>query len=334
MPLLSDKQLVEILINGSIQFNRYFAIVILLFGTIGNILNCLVLSRPSLRSNPCAFLFLISSIANIISIISGLLTRILAGWNLDFTATNSSLCKFRVYIMFVSRTIALWLIALATVDRWYSSCRQYRRRQLGSLQNAQRGTIIITIFSCLLYYQVFYCYDANLANAPLQCYGKTVICRLITDITYAFITILCPLLLMSIFGLMTLSNIRAVHSAILLKKEEVYMDKKLLSITNAHRTRLRKVNRYLRHVLSRQIILLTLLTLPQAIEKIYTTSTMNTNKSLLHTTIDKFIYNIVLLLSYIASGMPFYIYTLSGGSVFRNALFNLFICRTRHEYYL
>jgi hypothetical protein len=229
--------------------------------------------------------------------------------------------------MFVSRTIAFWLIALATIDRWCSSCNEYQRRQISSLRNAQRGTIIITISSSLLYCSIIYCYDANLANAPLQCYGKTVICRLITDISYASITILCPLLLMFAFGLMTISNIRRTYSVTLTNKEVINKKtgntRRTLAMTFAQQERRKRIDRYLRRVLFRQIILLTLFTLPQVIEKLYTTLTMNTRKSSLHTTIESFIYNIVLLLTFVASGMPFYIYTLSGGSIFRTTFFNL-----------
>jgi hypothetical protein len=67
--------------------NRSFAIFILIFGSIGNILNFFVLSQRTLRSNPCALRFLISSVANIISIFVGIPTRILAGWNMDPTYT-------------------------------------------------------------------------------------------------------------------------------------------------------------------------------------------------------------------------------------------------------
>ncbi|CAF0762231.1 unnamed protein product [Adineta steineri] len=322
----SEIYLTILLSDISTQFNRYISIIILLFGTIGNFLNCLVLSQPSLKSNPCAFFFLISSIANIISIISGLSTRILAGWNLDVTMTDTLSCKFRAYIMFVSRTIAFWLIALATVDRWCSSCNQYQRRKMSSLRNAQKGSIIIIILCSLIYCQIFYCYDANLIDTPLQCYGKTVICRFITDITYAFITVICPILIMSIFGLMTISNIRQTYSVILSKKDVNNRNsrcRRTLTMTCAQRERWRRIDRYLRHVLFRQVILLTLLTLPQMIEKLYTTITVNTKKSSLHITIDTFVYNIVLLLSFAASGMPFYIYTLSGGSIFRTTFLKL-----------
>lgn len=319
----TDGNLIILLNNISVQFNRYFSILILLFGTIGNLLNCLVLSQPSLRSNPCTFLFLISSIANVISILSGLSTRMLAGWNLDFTVTNETFCKLRVYIMFVSRTIAFWLIALATVDRWCSSCSQCHRRQISSLRNAQHGAIIITICSSLFYCQVFYCYDANLINAPLQCYGKTVICRLITDLTYGFLTVIFPILIMSIFGIMTIMNIRKTYSVALFKKKIFDENARILTMTCAQRERWKKIDRYLRHVLFRQVILLTIFTLPQVIEKLFTTLTMNTRKSPLQMTIERCIYNFVLLLTYVASGMPFYIYTLSGGSVFRTTLLNL-----------
>jgi hypothetical protein len=241
---------------------------------------------------------------------------------MDITNMNSFVCKFRAFVLFFSRTIAFWLIAYATVDRWYSSCYQYQRRKLSSLKNAQRATIWIIILSILLYGQVIYCYESNLILAPLQCYGKTIPCRLLTDLTYALITILCPLLMMSVFGFLTIANIRQTYSTILSRRKELEDKKQTLSLTPAQRERWKRIDRYLRHVLFIQIIFLTILTMPQVIEKFYTTFTINMNKSLLHITIDKFVYNFVLLLTYLASGIPFYIYTLSGGSIFRTTLLN------------
>ncbi|CAF4138465.1 unnamed protein product, partial [Adineta steineri] len=77
----------DFLNNISNDLNRYFGIFVFLFGLIGNILNILVLSQRPLRSNPCALLFLASSVSNLIAIVSGLFTRILSGWNLDPTST-------------------------------------------------------------------------------------------------------------------------------------------------------------------------------------------------------------------------------------------------------
>ena len=67
--------------------------------------------------------------------------------------------------------------------------------------------------------------------------------------------------------------------------------------------------------------LLFIITLPQAIERLYTAFNGSFD-SKLHATIDMFIYNIVLLFTYLASAMPFYIFTLTGGSLFRKVLLN------------
>lgn len=308
----------------SIQFNRYLSILIFLFGTVGNLLNCLVLSRPPLRSNPCIFYFLVSSIANMISISVGLSTRILSGWSLDPTTTNAVACKARAFSMFVSRSVAFWLIALATVDRWLSSSSHYQRRQLSTLHNAQQGTAAVIVVSSLLYAQVLYCYNTNVLSAPLRCYGKTITCRLITDLTYATVTILCPLLIMALFGTLTISNVRQRYSMSPSQKQLIGL-KELHGKKGLRSTRSRRrIDRYLRHVLFTQIVFLAVLTVPQAIEKFYTTLTIHLMKSALYVSVHTFIYNIALLLAYLASGMPFYIYTLSGGSVFRNALMDVF----------
>ena len=123
----SDTDLITLLNNVSMQLNRYFAIFIFLFGTIGNIINVLVLSQRPLRSNPCAWLLLVSSIVYSISILTGLLPRFLSTWNADVSSTNQVLCKIRIFIFFNSYTVAFWLIVLATFDRWLSSSTNVNR---------------------------------------------------------------------------------------------------------------------------------------------------------------------------------------------------------------
>ncbi len=90
-----DVSLIASLNNVSSMLNRYFAIAIFIFGTIGNVLNCLILLQPTLRSNPCSLFFLVSSIAHLTFIYSGLTTRMLSGWAVDLTNTIGWLCKLR-----------------------------------------------------------------------------------------------------------------------------------------------------------------------------------------------------------------------------------------------
>jgi len=328
----SNQTIITFLNNASIQLNRYLSIIIYLFGTIGNILNILILSQGILRSNSCAFIFLISSIASLIAILSGLTDRIIAGWTVDLIDTINWLCRLRGIILFTSRMIALWLITLATFDRWLLSCTNIRRRQMRTLKNARRGTILIIILSILLNTPLIYCLQANLIDTPVKCYGKTSICRIYTDMMYGCGSILIPVVLMTCFSIMIILNVHRTRRRI-----ETFD----IRINNIRPRRRKKKDRQLLIMLLVQVIFIVILTFPQAIQKLYETMTLDLDgatKSSLKIAIENFIFNFVVQLTYLASGLPFYIYTLSGGSIFRNACWQIFrtcsqkiICRNNEH---
>jgi hypothetical protein len=309
----SDNNTALLLNNLTIQFNRYFGIFIFIFGIIGNLLNILVLSQKTLRKNPCAWYFLMSSITSLISFFSGLTTRILSGWHLDYSDVNQGLCKVRGFVVFAFITATFWLITMAAIDRWLASSTLATHRRKSTLKNAQRGTIVIIILSIGLYTQMLFCYEANLVNTPTKCYSKSSGCRFVSDLSFALISILFPLLLMISFGLKTISNIRQSHLRI------------HTQITNpsGQQNLYRKTDRQLLLMLFSQVILLTILSIPLPIQRFYSTFTSNYSKTLLQQSISNFAYNLSVLFIYLANGISFYIYTISGGNTFRKALFNL-----------
>jgi hypothetical protein len=79
----SNEHFIEYIDYVASKIDQYFASFIFIFGVVGNCLNILVLSQLNLRSNLCAWLFLMSSIADLISILFGLVTRIMARWPTD-----------------------------------------------------------------------------------------------------------------------------------------------------------------------------------------------------------------------------------------------------------
>jgi hypothetical protein len=132
------------------------------------------------------------------------------------------------------------------------------------------------------------------------------------------------LVFMFIFGLMTILNVRKSQAR--LQPVTMTMNDhghSLATVTTGHSTQRKKSDRHLLIMLFIQVSLMLLFTLPLAIYKLYTTMTRNVLKSTLENTIENLIFNIFLLFLYVSCGMPFYIYTLSGGSVFRKALFGL-----------
>ncbi|CAF3202283.1 unnamed protein product [Rotaria socialis] len=316
----SDALLIAYLNNVLAQINFYFGMFIFTFGIAGNILNILILSQRPLRTNSCAIIFFGSSTAGIIAIVSGLVSRVLSGVTTDLSATVNWICRLRGFIIFSSRAVTFWLIMFASVDRWLLSSTNALRRQLSSMKNSLRGIGIITIISIIIHSQLFYCYEANLVDTPLQCFTKNIPCRLMNDLTFAIITILIPLIFIILFGLMTISNMRLTR---------IRVEPTAVAIANVATQKIstRKSSKKIDHRLFRmlfvQSVCLGLFTLPLAIEKLYATLTMDMQKSALQTTIENFIYQVALINTFFAVGMPFYVNILAGGSIYRNGLFSL-----------
>jgi hypothetical protein len=159
---------------------------------------------------------------------------------------------------------------------------------------------------------------------PQRCYGASSACRLFDGIFYASIVVVFPCFLMLVFGCMTINNIHQSRRAI--RPNDIPM-----SITNQQTKNLStaqlkikmKNERNLTKMLLIQVFILILFTLPQACNSLYATITYGRNKSVLQKAFDQFFYNLTLLLSYMAVGLPFYMYTLTG-SVFRSTLMQLF----------
>lgn len=76
----NNNDLVLSINNATMQINRHLAALMLLFGTIGNTLNILVLNEQTLKNIPCTIYLCCSSISSIIFLWSALLTRVLQGY--------------------------------------------------------------------------------------------------------------------------------------------------------------------------------------------------------------------------------------------------------------
>ncbi|CAF1154726.1 unnamed protein product [Adineta ricciae] len=250
----------------------------------------------------------------------------MAGYTVDLTSTVEWICRTRNFILYTSRTITLWLIAFATIDRWLSTCINANRRQISTLKNTRRCIIVILIFSILLNIPILCCYQANLTGALRGCYGSTYICRVVTDVIYAVITTLFPLCLMIGFGIMIIQNTRYTRNriqAIPMVSMSIEPPRTFTNLTRDQQQAKRKINRHLLKMLSVQVTLFIILTCPHAIQKAYTSISASTSTQSIQSAIENFIFNFVTLMNFTASGISFYIYTLSGGSLFRNALFQL-----------
>ncbi|CAF3670988.1 unnamed protein product [Rotaria sp. Silwood1] len=324
---LSDVDMIATINNATLQLVRYCSIFIFLFGSIGNILNVLILSQTSFRRNPCAVLFLFSSVVNFIAILSGLLSRILSGWGADLTATTRFFCKLRGFVVNIARSVAIWYILFAIIDRWLLSSLKLHHRQMSSLKNAKRAMIISLMLAIVVFSHIIYCHEPNLINAPQKCYGITIACRFVTDISFILLAIV-PLPLMLMFGLMTIYNIRQSRGRV--ANRNTSMVTNTVTATTNQRHRMTKQDQNLLIMLLVQICILFILSIPLAIQKLHSAIVTGRTPSALQVAIEDLVYNLAQLLHFVANGMPFYIYTLVGGNVFRKALAKFFI-HIRHK---
>jgi hypothetical protein len=296
----------------SFQMNRYMSIIIILFGSIGNILNLFIFSRPKHRTNPCAIYFFYASIAGLIALYSGLISRVFAGFSLDESATTQGLCPLRAFIVWVSTTASSWFLTYATVDRYCISCRDANRRNLSNLRFTHRLMIITLVGGSLVFGETFYCYVPNLRNSPLTCYGRNMICRLYNEIASALFFVFIPSTIMLIFGYATVRNVRKLLSSIA-----------PAIVTQGTAKTMKKTDRQLIQMLIIQIILSIIFNIPLAVHRLYLTSTLNVVKSPLRTAIENLCFQAFYLFSFMTFGMPFYIYTLTG-TVFKSECMSLF----------
>jgi hypothetical protein len=294
------------------QMNRYLSIFIILFGSIGNILNLLIFYRPKHRTNPCAVYFFYASVSGLIALYSGLISRIFAGFSLDKSATTEGLCQIRAFIVWVSTTASSWFLTFATVDRYCISCRDVNRRNLSNLRFTHRSMIITLVGASLIFAETFYCYVPNLNNSPLPCYGRSMPCRLYNEIASASLFVFIPSTIMLIFGWGTVRNVRKLLLTIA-----------PTAITQGTARIIKKTDRQLIQMLIVQIILSTIFNIPLAVHRLYLTSTLNVVKSPLRTSIENLLFQAFYLFSFMTFGMPFYIYTLTG-TVFKNECIGLF----------
>ncbi|UJR25570.1 hypothetical protein I4U23_006915 [Adineta vaga] len=269
------------------ELNRYIPLIFLFLGTIGNILNIMVFTRPSLRKNPCSLYFISGSIINFVSLYIGLLTPFLGLYNLDPTQYSPSLCKIRFYLRYSSITLSTWFILLACIDRYLSTSIHVHLRTWNSLRIAKRLILISTLIIFILpYTQVFYCYTVNQRNL---CIHQSTTCKLLNDIILLCLNSGIPPILMVIMSILTIRNV-----------------KRSTNLANGQRRDIQLIR-----ILLIQVLILVLFGIPVVLQKLYTSSTVFITKDSLTTAFDSLINQISIEISYISNSITFYVYSIT-----------------------
>jgi hypothetical protein len=112
----SSPAIIELIQAGLL---RYFCMLLLVFGTFGNILNICIFTRPKLRFISYPWYFLASTCSSLIALYMGCLTRVLTSFGY-YPQTNIGTviyCMLRTYLTYADLSLSLWFVTGACADR-------------------------------------------------------------------------------------------------------------------------------------------------------------------------------------------------------------------------
>jgi hypothetical protein len=281
---------------------RYILFLCFLLGIIGSFFNLVVFCQKKLRSNSCSVYFIATSIFNVLVILCGITPVLLTSYLPNNSTINSSaFCKARAYVIHVFLMMSRSSVALACVDRFALCSPNVHIRRLSH----RRIAILLVIIECILWliipiHVIIY---TNIQMPGERC-GASGLYSIIYSI-YAAIVTAIPLVVMVLFSLWALQNLRNSHARI----------HPLIINTNANMNtpmRIRKRDVQLMTILIGEVIVYFFSTVWFPIYSIYVAITLNTSKTTSRLAIEGFIRYLTLsFLIFLNSCSLFYVHLLT-----------------------
>jgi hypothetical protein len=298
---------------GSIIFLAV-SIINFALGSVGVLFNMLVFTRSTLRREPCSFYFLSSTFYDSFIVFLILPVRVLSNiYNINGANYNLGVCKIETYIFFVARVISIWLIVLACIDRYLHSSSSERIRRIGSLKSAKISSGILSIIVLISYSHMLVYYEIiNVTNQfgiiTPQCNSQPGIYRTFLGLWHMVVSSLFPSILMIFFGLLTLKNVR---------------QRRQLVRRAAENPAIRRTDAQLLRMLTAQVLVIIISTLPFCVMQLYSALTSSFTKSTLRIAQEDLAGLTISVVTYFAHTTSFYLYTLSG-TIFRKEVLKSF----------
>ena len=193
---------------------RYFLVPVYVFGNLGNIGNIILFSKRTFRyNNVCAWYFIGVSIANLVGLNTGGLTRIVSLLNRLFYIRNTSIifCKFRNYFIQSGAIIGRYFLCLISIDRWMITSSNDVIRRMSSSKIAKKliifGVISLSIFS--IHIPVGF----QIKNGRCYAYLNDIY-AIFFNVYNLMLIIFIPIIIMSLFSILVLINIRQSRSRV------------------------------------------------------------------------------------------------------------------------
>jgi len=197
--------------NIQLQLARYVYCPLYIAGNVGNILNLLVFSQSKLRtSSVCSWYFLATSIASLIAINTGYLTRVLANLGLpDPSRTVGWYCTARVYISTLSLTLGRHFVCSIVIDRFLVTSTSVKLRGISSFKVA-KWYVPLSVLCWMIFYAHMWVGYPTAPNG-LGCKRREGTYTLFITVSTLMIEVIIPTVVMIIFSVLTINNVHKFH---------------------------------------------------------------------------------------------------------------------------
>ncbi|CAF3641273.1 unnamed protein product [Adineta steineri] len=300
----STNNLITNLNTASFWINLIVPAIQITLGTVGSLFNIIIFTRRSLRSNSCSLYFLAGSINNLFVVYLTFLPRYLAAnWGYDPTTTNNVWCKLSSFLKYPFLALTLWFTVLASMDRFFSSSRNIRFRQLCTLPIARKIILLIILLIFLSHGHILVLFTIVPSNIISTCNTLYPQYLIFFDIFIILFSIIIPIVLMAMFGILMILNVHKVHNRIIPQTD------------NTVNQRFRSNDRQLIIMLLSQVLITTIISIPYCIFSMYTAipiTILQYRLSMTDQVIYIFGFNVSRLVYYNNFLIGFFIYTLTG----------------------
>jgi hypothetical protein len=182
-------------------------------GSVGTVLCCIVFAQKTMRKNPVAIYFIAFNVANLFILLLALLPSVLLNiTHFDPSVYNVPYCKIEYYFRFICPALSRYYLVLAAIDRTAVTSPNALTRQQSTLRLAYRSIAGVT--SVVLLYFIHLLVGVNiyqLSPGYFLCYYQPG--DYTSFIVYSTIVVnnFFPSLLLSVFAMLTLKNLRRVR---------------------------------------------------------------------------------------------------------------------------
>ncbi|UJR13065.1 hypothetical protein I4U23_000090 [Adineta vaga] len=312
MSIISTLVLIQAVIN------RYGLPIILAFGNIGNLCTIWVYMHKLSRKNSYAIYLIASSVVSLIGANLSIIPIIYALDHYDLVNNSLIFCRIRGYVLQITAQSFRYILVLRCADRYALSNSRVSIRAFSRPQIAYRGiAIVIAVWSVLSAQLLIW---ESIENGRCGVYG---LFGQIFAIYLLILNSLLPLLMMIVFGILLIKNLRELRVRIqpLTNHNNNNNNTSRLNIRDASLMRL---------VLS-EVLVYVFCTFMWPILQIYVqaTASMSSSKSAERKQIESFLTFIIQsVLLYLIYNSMFYVHIITS-KAFRNEIKQLILVYIR-----